>query len=112
LLRSLRLASRDALRATWIRVLGYAAWLIVRLGLITATITLVELFGSFPTETVDRLVLAGTAVLANALAYPMLGCLDVMLLLETRMRTEGLDIALRRALTRGVATDSSLAVKR
>jgi hypothetical protein len=110
LLRSLRLASRDALRAAWIRVLGYTAWLIVRLGLITATITLVELFGSLPTETADRLVLAGTAVLANALAYPMLGCLDVMLLLEARMRTEGLDIALRRALTRGVATDASLVV--
>jgi hypothetical protein len=110
LVRSLRLASRDALRAAWIRVLGYAAWLIVRIGLTTATIALVELFGTSPSETVDRLLLAGTAVLANALAYPILGCLDVILLLEVRMRTEGLDIALRRALTRGVATEASFAV--
>jgi hypothetical protein len=110
LLRSVRLASRDALRATWIRVLGYAAWFIVRLALTTATITLVEIFGTSPSEHADRLLLAGTAVLANALAYPMLGCLDVMLLLEVRMRTEGLDISLRRALRRGVATEASLAV--
>ena len=108
--RSMRLASRDALRAVWIRVLGYAAWLIIRLALTTATITLVEIFGTSPSETTDRLLLAGTAVLANALAYPMLGCLDVMLLLEARMRTEGLDISLRRTLARGVATDASLAV--
>ncbi len=110
LLRSLRLASRDALRAVWIRVLGYAAWLFVRFGLTTATITLVELFGTSPSEHADRLILAGTAVVANALAYPMLGCLDVMLLLEVRMRTEGLDISLRRAVARGVATDASFAV--
>ena len=64
---------------------GYAAWLIIRLALTTATITLVEIFGTSPSETTDRLLLAGTAVLANALAYPMLGCLDVMLLLEAPM---------------------------
>ncbi len=108
--RSVRLASRDGLRAAWIRVLGYAAWLFVRLGLTLATIALVDIFGALPSETADRLLLAGTAVVVNALVYPMLGCLDVMLLLEARMRTEGLDISLRRAVARGVATDASLAV--
>jgi hypothetical protein len=112
LFRSLRLASRDVFRAVWIRVLGYLAWLIVRLGLITATIALVDIFGALPSEAADRLALAAAAVLTNAIAYPMLGCLDVMLLLEARMRTEGLDIALRRAVSRGVATDASLAAPR
>ena len=51
-------------------------------------------------------------LVVNALAYPVLGCLDVVNHLETRMRTEGLDIALRRSLRRGVATDAALAVPR
>ena len=55
----------------------------------------------------------GAAWLAvNALAYPMLGCLDAALHLEARMRTEGLDIALARSLRRGVATETALAVPR
>jgi hypothetical protein len=52
---------------------------------------------------VDRLVLAGAAAVLNTIAYAVLACLDVVLLLEGRMRTEGLDIALRWALRRGVA---------
>jgi hypothetical protein len=38
----------------------------------------------------------------------VLACLDVMLLLEARMRSEGLDIALRRDLRRGLAAGASL----
>ena len=105
LVRSLRLASREGLRAVWLRVLGYVSWALVRIGLLLAVIALVNvvLGGNLPSSTWDRLALAAAAVAVNAVAYPVLGCLDVMLLLEGRMRTEGLDIALRWALRRGVA---------
>ena len=103
--RSLRLASRDGLRAVWVRVLGYLSWALVRIGLIIAVVTLLALVwgGSLPSSTWDRVAMAAAAVIVNAVAYPVLGCLDVMLLLEGRMRTEGLDISLRWALRRGVA---------
>jgi hypothetical protein len=104
LVRSLRLATRDGLRAVGIRVLGYVSWALVRLGLILAVIGLVFLVnGALPSSTWDRVALAAAAVVVNAVAYPVLGCLDVMLLLEGRMRTEGLDISMRWALRRGVA---------
>jgi hypothetical protein len=112
LLRSVRLASRDTLRAVWIQLLGWLSWMLIRLALILATIAIVELIFTSPSATVDNIVLAGAAVLVNAVAYPVLGCLDVMLLLEGRMRTEGLDIVLRRTLARGVATDATLQVPR
>jgi hypothetical protein len=112
LLRSVRLASRDTLRAVWIQLLGWLSWMLIRLALVLATIALVELIFTSPSPTVDNIVLAGAAVLVNAVAYPVLGCLDVMLLLEGRMRTEGLDIVLRRTLARGVATDATLQVPR
>ncbi len=102
LLRSLRLSSRDGMRVVWIRVLGYGSWALVRIGLITATITLVNLWGHLPSSTWDRIAISVAAIVVNAVAYPVLACLDVMLLLEARMRTEGLDISLRWALRRGV----------
>jgi hypothetical protein len=107
--RSIRLASRDALRAVWIRVLGYLGWVLIRYALVGATIALVELFFTSPSSTVDAILLAGAAILVNALAYPMLGCLDVALHLESRMRSEGLDIQLRGALRRGVSAQVALA---
>jgi hypothetical protein len=103
-LRSVRLASRDVLRAALIRILGYVSWAVVRYGLLAAVLALVGLiWGNLPSAGIDRIALASASVLVNAIAYPVLGCLDVMLLLESRMRTEGLDIGLRWALRRGVA---------
>jgi hypothetical protein len=108
--RSVRLASRTGLRAALIRVLGYLSWLLVRLALTMATVTLISVFYVSPSTTVDNVIMAACALVVNALAYPVLGCLDAALHLEVRMRTEGLDIALRRSLHRGVATESALAV--
>jgi len=110
LLRSVRLAGRNGMRAAWIRVLGYLVWLLVRLGLGLATVALVELFFSSPSATVDNLIMGAAWLVVNALAYPVLGCLDVALHLEARMRTEGLDIALRRSVRRGVTPEAVLAV--
>jgi hypothetical protein len=112
LLRSLRLASRTGLRVVWIRLLGYYAWFVIRLALGFGGLAVIGIVVDSPSTTVDN-VLTGLAWLAvNALAYPMLACLDACLHLEARMRTEGLDIALRRALSRGVSTEPALAVPR
>jgi hypothetical protein len=111
-LRSVRLAGRNALRGVWIRLLGYVAWLVLRLGLALATLALVSLVYGSPSAVVDNLLMGGAWLVVNALAYPVLGCLDVALHLETRMRTEGLDIALRRSMQRAVVPDSAFAVPR
>jgi hypothetical protein len=109
--RSMRLATRG-LRAASTRVLGYLAWLVIRLGLGGAALAAVELFYSSPSATVDNVLMGAAWLLVNSLAYPMLGCLDAALHLDARMRTEGLDIALRRTVRRGVASDDALAVPR
>jgi hypothetical protein len=108
--RSLRLAGRHGMRAAWIRILGYLSWGIIRLALYAALSALVKIFLNPPSSTMDNVVLAVIAVLTNSLAYPVLACLDVMLLLEARMRSEGLDISLRRDLRRGMASGASLRV--
>jgi hypothetical protein len=103
LVRSLRLAGRAGMRAAFIRVLGWSSWTVARLALILATRALVSLiWGDLPSSTWDRVLLAAAALVVNAVAYPVLGCLDVVLLLEGRMRSEGLDIALRWAMRRGM----------
>jgi hypothetical protein len=101
----MRLAARDGMRLVWIRVLAWASWALVRNGLVVAVVTLLAVIwgGSLPSSTWDRIAISAAAVVVNAVAYPVLGCLDTMLLLEGRMRTEGLDISLRWALRRGVA---------
>lgn len=111
-LRSVALSCRTGGRALWVRLLGYLAWLAIRLGLYVALLAVVALVYSSPSNTVDNLLMAGAWLAVNTLAYPVLGCLDVMLHLETRMRTEGLDIGLHGALRRGVSADLALAVPR
>jgi len=104
LLRSLRLSWRDALRAAFIRGIGYVSWMFIRFGLILAVNGLIVVaWGNLPSSTWDRVALAAMGLVINTVAYAVLGCLDVMLLLEARMRTEGLDIGLRWALRRGVS---------
>lgn len=107
--RSVTLSTRTGLRVLWVRVLGYLAWLIIRLSLSLAVVGVVGLFYSSPSNTVDDLLMGATWLVVNALAYPILGCLDVALLLESRMRTEGLDIALRVSLRRGRSAELALA---
>ncbi|MEU9504904.1 hypothetical protein AB0D32_01305 [Micromonospora sp. NPDC048170] len=95
-LRAAALAVRGAGRAGWIRLLGYLVWWIVRLGLGIGVYLGLDSF-----DLVDR-AWAGWLSLAvwagvNSVAYPALACLDAVLHLETRIRTEGLDIRLSRA---------------
>lgn len=110
--RALWLATRYVLRAGRIRLLGYASWLLVRsatglggwfaLGLIIDTGVAWR----------DHLVTGLAWLMVNSVAYPVLACLDTVIYLETRMRAEGLDIALRRAASRGTPFEAALAVLR
>ncbi|WP_344136084.1 hypothetical protein [Luedemannella flava] len=101
LLRSVRLSSRYVLRVGWIRALGYLSWLLIRLAVGLGTVAIVGLFIDTSTAFTDHLVTGLGWLLINAIAYPTLACLDAVLLVDTRIRSEGLDIALRRTQARG-----------
>ena len=101
---SLRLASRAGLRATWIRVGGYLSWLAIRIALgfgggAALSLVLPEAEAWLAVTSVV------TWLLVDTIAYATLACLDAVLYLETRMRTEGLDISLGRAQRIGRPVD-------
>lgn len=112
LLRSLVLSSRALLRACWIRVVGYLGWLAIRLALARGAVALLAVAIDLRPGLLATLVGMAVWIGVNAVAYPTLACLDAVLHLETRMRTEGLDIALGRALQRGDPAAPALAVPR
>jgi hypothetical protein len=99
--RSISLSSRGFLRTLRVRVLAYLSWFLIRLAWGYGVLALIELFYTPPSNAGDNLMMAPVYFVVNAIAYPMLACLDAVLHLEARMRTEGLDIALRRSLQRG-----------
>lgn len=110
LARGAALACRAGLRAGSIRVLGYVTWLGVRLVLGfggVLALRWIHVDGS------EWAAFAGPAVwlAVNSLAYPTLACLDAALHLETRMRTEGLDIWLTRAAHHRQLGSMALAVR-
>jgi hypothetical protein len=109
LFRSVRLASRRSMRGLGVRLLGYFSWLLVRAALGLGGLALLTQVINSPSTTVDELLLGAAWLVVNTLAYPMLACLDAVTHLEIRMRAEGLDIALRRLLVRGVSTEATLA---
>ena len=109
--RGAAMAGRSGARALWILLLGYLTWWIVRM--------IVGLGGGFALAafvpgdpTTVAVVTTGMRVAVNTLAYAALACLAAVLHLETRMRTEGLDIVLSRAGRRGPLSAELLAVTR
>jgi hypothetical protein len=94
------LASRIGLRAGWLRIGGYLSWALIRLAMGISTGLLLYQFvpgaRSWPAA-----VFTVAWVIVNAIAYAMLACFDAVLYLDTRMRTEGLDIAVARTLRQG-----------
>lgn len=109
--RSAVLACRAGLRAGGIRTLGYVAWLAIRVALglgAYAALDALSLGGAEWTGLMSALAW----LLVDTVAYPTLACLDAVLHLETRMRTEGLDILLSRAGRRGPLTPAVLGVVR
>lgn len=98
--RSARLTARAGLRPGAIRLLGYLAWSVIRFGLAAGTVQLLMIATGASGALVTALAIVAWA-LVDAVAYAALGCLDAVLHLETRMRVEGLDIALSQALRVG-----------
>jgi hypothetical protein len=101
LLRSIGLSGRAGMRAGWIRLGGYLGWYFVRLALNLGGLALVRLFLADVHQSWVMYLQIGALAAVNAVAYAMLASLDAVLHLETRMRCEGLDIALSRARHRG-----------
>ena len=117
--RSIGLVSRSGWRPGRIRLLGYLAWLVIRLALGAGTWSLVTaILGNYYPQYGEAIpgwawpAAMATWTLVNTVAYAALGCLDAVLHLETRMRVEGLDLALSRALRTDRPTESALAVPR
>ena len=109
--RSATLSCRAGLRAAGIRILGYVAWLAIRVALGLGAYGALDALSLGSAEwTAPTSALAW--LLVNTVAYPTLACLDAVLHLETRMRTEGLDILLSRAGRRGRLTPAHLGVVR
>ncbi|MEV0899449.1 hypothetical protein [Actinoplanes sp. NPDC049802] len=109
--RSAALSTRAGMRAGGLRLLGYGVWLAIRFALGTGWTAVVGMFGAVPgvQSWMVWAVPAAWAV-ANTLAYAALACLDAVLVVETRIRTEGLDIAVGRARGRGEDGTAALLV--
>ncbi|GIJ33080.1 hypothetical protein ACN26Z_06725 [Verrucosispora sp. WMMD703] len=93
--RSVAMALRLTGRAAALRVLGYLVWWIIRVGLgwgLFTGVTALDLVTEGWADAVAMLVWAAV----NTVAFAALACLDAVVHLETRIRTEGLDIRLAR----------------
>lgn len=99
--RSMVLSFRAGMRAVRVRLAAYLAWWVVRIGLGLGTLALFGLVQDQPTEEVQWLIASAAWCLVNTLAYPALACVDAVLHLEIRIRTEGLDIEIGRARATG-----------
>jgi hypothetical protein len=94
--RSAVLASRSGLRGCRILLAGYLTWFTIRFALGAGwTQVASTVFGARP-QWMSWLAPVAWA-LADTIAYPALACLAAVLVLDIRIRTEGLDIAIRRA---------------
>jgi hypothetical protein len=98
--RSARLSGWGGLRACWVRIAAYLTWFAIRFALGTGWIAVLQtLTGALPAWVLWAVPVAWA--LADTVAYTALACVDAVLLVETRIRREGLDITLSRARSRG-----------
>lgn len=108
--RSASLALRLGGRAAGIRVLGYLVWWILRVGLTIGVFVGLDGIGLLDPA---WLVPFGAVLWAvvNSIAYSVLACLDAVVHLETRIRTEGMDIAIAQARRTGQLRPTPSAVR-
>ncbi|GAB3970314.1 hypothetical protein V1634_23130 [Plantactinospora veratri] len=109
--RSATLALRTGGRAAAVRVLGYLVWWLLRIGLAVGAVTGLNSLGLLAEQWQLPVGLAVWA-LVNSVAYPALACLDAVVYLEGRIRTEGLDIVVDRARRTGSPILTPLAGRR
>lgn len=93
--RGVKMLFRTGGRPIGIRLLGYLGWLPLRLAFLFGGLAIADFVG-LRGGTIPLLVAGGFAAIANSFAYATLAGLDAVVHLETRIRTEGLDIALHR----------------
>jgi hypothetical protein len=94
------------------RLTTYLVWLAIRVAFASGLLVGLQLVLDVHNRAAVVIVtMLGWAV-ANAATYAMLACVDAVLYLEARIRSEGLDIALGRALARGESVEPILAAKR
>lgn len=94
---------RHGMRSGGLRLLAYLPWLTLRLVLsVIGAATILDFFG-LRTNTAGLVVDYVAFVALNTVAYAMIASVDAVAHLETRMRLEGLDIALARAAATGEA---------
>jgi cytochrome c oxidase subunit IV len=98
--RSFVLSSRMGLRAGWLRIGGYLSWALIRLAMGLSAGYL--LYSFVPgAKSWPGIVFTVAWVVVDTIAYAMLACFDAVLYLDTRVRSEGLDIAVARTLRQG-----------
>ena len=109
--RSARLTARGGLRGFWTLLCAYLTWFVIRFALGSGWVWLLtQLSGGEPAWLAWLTPVAWA--LANAVAYAALACAAAVLLVETRIRTEGLDIAIGRARSRGSDDSAALVYAR
>lgn len=109
-MRGIALSVRGGGRGAAIRILGYLSWLMARLAFGLGSVAGLQLLGIVPSGPVSPWLSAAFLFVVNTIAYASLAGLDAVLLIETRIRTEGLDIALTRMP--GELTPENLVVAR
>jgi hypothetical protein len=98
--RSARLVTRGGIRGVWTLLAAYLVWFAIRLALGSGWVSLLSLLTGADLDLLSWLTPAAWA-LANTVAYAALACVAAVVLLDTRIRSEGLDIAISRARARG-----------
>ncbi len=107
--RATAAAFRVGMRVTFVRLLGYFSWLLLRFGFF---IGLTSLLGFLDADTVTGFwILTVGFVIANVGAYTFLASLDAAALIEARFRGEGLDIWLTRAEQHAPLTPETVAAR-
>ncbi|HIW60965.1 MAG TPA: hypothetical protein H9881_00770 [Candidatus Stackebrandtia excrementipullorum] len=100
--RSPQLFGRSGVRTGAIRFLSWSSWQLIRLAVTCAAFLLLQ-YVDFSTVLFDYfLILLGLVYAAvNTAAYAMMACVDAVIHVEARVRTEGLDVAVGRMKSRG-----------
>jgi hypothetical protein len=107
--RSLALTARLGWRGFWARVRGFLVWLGIRVALAIGPIVFLMQFGFVAYNYFGDWPVLVVWGLAGTVSCAALACFDAVLLIDTRIRTEGLDIALRRVLANGTDLAAVLA---
>ncbi|MGH8791596.1 MAG: hypothetical protein ACRDXX_03015 [Stackebrandtia sp.] len=100
--RTFQLLARSHWRTAWIRMLTFTSWILVRVAITLAAYWAVDSVDFLAIPFRVFLVVLGVVYLAiNTVAYAMMACVDAVTLVETRVRVEGLDVAVSRMRARG-----------